>query len=61
MARRKLRSALALFGIMWGTISVVLLLSIGQGFYLTNKKDLEELLSKISIYNSFSSLIVFPS
>ncbi len=33
MKMRKLRSFLALFGIVWGTIAVVIMFAIGQGFY----------------------------
>ena len=38
---RKLRSLLAMFGILWGTASVILLVSLGHGFYLSNQKQLE--------------------
>jgi len=33
MWARKVRSVLALFGIIWGTISVILLLALGTGFH----------------------------
>lgn len=33
----KLRSLLALFGITWGTLTVILLLALGYGFYTTSK------------------------
>ncbi|MDF1761117.1 MAG: ABC transporter permease [Coxiellaceae bacterium] len=36
----KLRSFLALFGIMWGTLSVVLLLALGNGFYNYNQHQM---------------------
>lgn len=36
----KLRSSLALFGISWGTVAVVLLLAIGQGFYEYQVKEI---------------------
>lgn len=39
----KLRTFLSLFGIMWGTISVVLLLSLGQSFYQTSQVRLSPL------------------
>ena len=39
----KLRTFLSLFGIMWGTISVVLLLSLGDSFYQTAKIRLSPL------------------
>ena len=38
MRRRKLRTALALFGIAWGTISVVLLLAVGNSFHAASSK-----------------------
>ena len=38
MRRRKLRTILALFGIAWGTISVVLLLALGNAFHATSSK-----------------------
>jgi putative ABC transport system permease protein len=40
MRQHKLRSALAVFGIVWGTVTVVLLLSLGQGFYNASKKSM---------------------
>lgn len=49
---RKLRSFLALFGIIWGTVAVVLLLSLGQSFYQQNSKRIESLAS--------GSIMVFP-
>ncbi|MDF2866568.1 MAG: hypothetical protein K0S11_38 [Gammaproteobacteria bacterium] len=33
MWNHKLRSLLALFGIVWGTMAVIVLLALGQGFY----------------------------
>lgn len=42
---RKLRSLLAMFGILWGTASVILLVSLGHGFYLSNQKQLDMLSS----------------
>lgn len=41
----KLRSFLGLFGIMWGTISVVLLLALGQGFYASTQDRLSVLVN----------------
>lgn len=38
MRARKLRTALALFGIAWGTVSVVLLLAISDAFRATSSK-----------------------
>ncbi|MDF1797217.1 MAG: ABC transporter permease [Coxiellaceae bacterium] len=39
----KLRSFLALFGIMWGTLSVVLLLALGNGFYNHNQHEMRRI------------------
>ncbi len=36
----KLRSFLALFGIMWGTLSVILLMALGNGFYNHNQHEM---------------------
>ena len=41
----KLRSFLGLFGIMWGNISVVLLLALGQGFYASTQDRLSVLVN----------------
>lgn len=49
---RKLRTFLALFGIIWGTCAVVLLLALGQSFYQANSKRIEALAS--------GSIMVFP-
>lgn len=38
--QHKLRSALAVFGIVWGTVAVVLLLALGQGFYTASKQSM---------------------
>ena len=38
-------SFLGLFGIMWGTISVVLLLALGQGFYASTQDRLSVLVN----------------
>lgn len=40
MAARKVRSGLAMFGIFWGTLSVIILLALGHGFYHYNRKNL---------------------
>ncbi len=37
MLQHKTRSILAIFGIVWGTVAVVLLLALGQGFYTASK------------------------
>lgn len=36
----KIRTCAALFGIVWGTITVILLLALGNGFYSANIKNL---------------------
>lgn len=38
MRARKLRTALAVFGIAWGTVAVVLLLSVGDAFHATSSR-----------------------
>jgi putative ABC transport system permease protein len=43
MWAHKLRSLLALFGIVWGTIAVTVLLALGQGFYNKQMKALASL------------------
>jgi len=43
MWQRKLRSALALFGIIWGTLTVVLLLAIGHGFTQASQKNIMQI------------------
>jgi putative ABC transport system permease protein len=43
MWARKLRSLLALFGITWGTLTVVLLLALGQGFHQASKKNMAQI------------------
>lgn len=43
MRSHKLRSFLALFGIVWGTVSVVVLLALGQGFYTMGKESVSKL------------------
>lgn len=40
MSGRKLRSALAIFCIAWGTLTVALLLAIGNGFHTASKKNI---------------------
>jgi putative ABC transport system permease protein len=51
MRVRKLRSILALFGIVWGTVAVILLLSLGHGFYLASKKNMSHLVDGMLIFN----------
>ena len=43
MCAHKQRTFLAVFGIVWGTISVVVLIALGQGFYTVGKKNIEKL------------------
>src|SRR5262245_32917510 len=40
MWKRKLRSLLALFGIVWGAVAVVLLLALGNGFSIASKNNM---------------------
>lgn len=40
MWARKMRSFLALFGIIWGTFTVVMLLALGTGFRSANEKNM---------------------
>jgi len=40
MRARKLRTLLAVFGIAWGTVAVVLLLALGGGFHAASKKSM---------------------
>ena len=40
MKARKLRTFLAVFGIAWGTVAVVLLLAVGGGFHAASKKSM---------------------
>lgn len=43
MWRHKLRSFLALFGIVWGTMAIIVLLALGQGFYNKQMRALASL------------------
>lgn len=52
MRTHKVRSLLALFGIVWGTIAVVVLLALGQGFFNYNKKNIEALAN--------GAILIFP-
>ncbi len=53
MRTRKLRTFLAMFGIVWGTIAVVVLFSLGQGFYQYQKKQI--------FFLSSGTIWAFPS
>jgi putative ABC transport system permease protein len=41
--KRKLRTILGIFGIFWGTASVVLLLALGSGYYAASVKNLSSI------------------
>ena len=41
--KRKLRTFLGLFGICWGTVSVILLLALGSGYYAASVKSLSSI------------------
>jgi putative ABC transport system permease protein len=43
MWQRKLRSFLALFCILWGTFTIVMLLALGDGFHEVSKRDIMNL------------------
>jgi len=43
MRVRKFRSALALFGIVWGTLTVILLLALGKGFQQASEKNMAQI------------------
>ncbi len=45
MRRHKVRSILAMFGIIWGTIAVIMLLALGQGFYAQNRANIMSVVS----------------
>ncbi len=47
MRAHKLRSFLALFGVVWGTVAVVVLLALGQGFYVMGKESMAKLSSGV--------------
>ena len=41
--KRKLRTVLGVFGIFWGTVSVILLLALGSGYYAASVKNLSSI------------------
>jgi putative ABC transport system permease protein len=41
--KRKLRTFLGIFGIFWGTVSVILLLALGSGYYTASVKSLSSI------------------
>ncbi len=45
----RMRSALTMFGIVWGIASVIILVGIGDGFKEANKREFSQLGSNISI------------
>ena len=47
MLQRKLRSFLAMFGIFWGTLAIILLLALSNGFYSASKKNVESIASGV--------------
>jgi len=56
MRAHKSRSALALLGITWGTLSVILLLALGQGFYTINKKNISSIVNgNVILYSGVTS------
>lgn len=40
MQRHKIRSFLAMFGIIWGTVAVIMLFALGEGFYQAGQKSM---------------------
>lgn len=44
LLRHKLRTFLAMFGIIWGTLAVILLLAMGEGFYRANSAGFSRLI-----------------
>jgi putative ABC transport system permease protein len=51
MHTRKLRSILALFGVIWGTMTVILLLALGQGFYTASKNNMNGFIEGTLLFN----------
>ena len=49
MRKQKLRTAMTMFGILWGTMSVVLLMGFGTGLYNYQIKQFKGLGDRISI------------
>ena len=43
MWTQKFRSLLALFGVIWGTLTVILLLALGHGFQQASRKNIMNL------------------
>jgi len=52
MRQHALRSLLAMFGIIWGTVAVVMLLALGEGFYESNQKNIMRLVD--------NAIVIFP-
>lgn len=52
LLRHKLRTFLAMFGIIWGTLAVILLLAMGEGFYRANSENFNRLVD--------GSIIIMP-
>lgn len=59
MSQKKLRSVLALFGIVWGTLAVILLLALGAGFYNASKANMHGFINGTLIFNHGVSSIPF--
>lgn len=49
MRAQKLRTTLTLFGIIWGTIAIVVLLAVGQGFKNQTTKNMHGMGSQIAV------------
>lgn len=59
MHTRKLRSILALFGVVWGTMTVILLLALGQGFYTASKNNMQGFIEGTLLFNHGVTSIPF--
>lgn len=57
MWQRKLRTCLSLFGIMWGTLAVLLLLAIGNGFSKSAQRNFQSVASGLLVaHRGFTSI-----
>ena len=59
MLKKKLRSFLALFGILWGTLAVILLLALGRGFYQASLNNMHGFVIGTLIFNHGETSIPF--
>ncbi|WP_108649618.1 ABC transporter permease [Dongshaea marina] len=58
ISAHKLRSALAIVSILWGTMAVVMLLALGEGFYQANSAQFQRFLSDtITVYPGATSTL----